>query len=78
MVWGIGCGVSMIVFGLEKKRKLWKRGIQRYIFHKYTMMAAGIITVFAILVSLGNSLISTFSGTITCTINNCSNTLVSN
>ena len=54
MVWGIGCGVSMIVFGLEKKRKLWKRGIQRYIFHKYTMMAAGIITVFAILVSLGN------------------------
>ena len=54
MVWGIGCGVSLIVFGLEKKRKLWKRGIQRYIFHKYTMMAAGIITVFAVLISLGN------------------------
>ena len=53
MVWGIGCGVSMIVFGYQK-RKLWKRIIQRYIIHKYTMMAAGIITVFAVLVSLGN------------------------
>ena len=72
MVWGIGCGVSMIVFGYQKMNQkyfknynlkgklisfsmfLWKRGIQRYIFHKYTLMAAGIITVFAILVSLGN------------------------